>query len=136
MMVNVSVHIVNLVHVRASETFTITNSKNESYPTGSFYPVFVLSTHTHSISQISQIRIQSITYMKASHSHPYAPQHLRLFPIISSIKAEPHAKATIPTYWQTSFMELQILFIHNDIKCPNFMTLIARNHRKTFNVST
>ena len=44
--------------------------------------------------------------MKASHSHSHAPQHLRLFPKISSIKAEPHANAIIPTYWQASFMEL------------------------------
>ena len=36
-------HVVNLIHVKASETFTITNSKHESYPTGSFYPVFVYS---------------------------------------------------------------------------------------------
>ena len=53
-------HIVNLIHVRASETFTITNSKHESMPTGSFYPVFVITTHMHSISPISQIRIQFI----------------------------------------------------------------------------
>ena len=49
-------HIVSLVHVRASEAFTITNSKHESYPTGSFYPVFVISPT--SISPISKIRIQ------------------------------------------------------------------------------
>ena len=49
-----------LVHVRTAETNNINDSKHESMPTGSFYPVFVITPHTHSISQISQIRIQLI----------------------------------------------------------------------------
>ena len=53
-------HVVKLVLVRASETLTINDSKHESMPTGSFYSVFVITPHTHSISQISQIRIQFI----------------------------------------------------------------------------
>ena len=59
-------HIVNLVHVRASEAFTITNSKHESYPTGCFYPVFFISLT--SISTISQIRIQPIIQHPTLHS--------------------------------------------------------------------
>ena len=95
-----------LVHVRTAETNNINDSKHESYPTGSFYSVFVLTSNKHQPHQYNPYSIQSITHVKASHSHSHAPQHLRLFPIISSTKAEPHAKATIPTYWQASFMEL------------------------------
>ena len=49
-----------LVHVRTAETNNINDSKHESCPTGSFYPVFVITLHTHSICQISQIRIHII----------------------------------------------------------------------------
>ena len=56
MMVNVSDARRELVHVRASETSAIINSKHESLPHRVFIKVFV-SPHTHIISPISPIRI-------------------------------------------------------------------------------
>ena len=53
-------HIVNLIHVRASETLTINDSKHESMPTGSFYPVFVLTSNEHQPNQ----------------SNPYSTNHI------------------------------------------------------------
>ena len=53
MMVNVSDARRELVHVRASETSTIINSKNESLPTGCLYR-FLSHTHPHAHHQIYQ----------------------------------------------------------------------------------
>ena len=47
-------HVVNLVHVRASETSTIINSKHKSLPHRVFIKVFVSHTHTHAHHQINQ----------------------------------------------------------------------------------
>ena len=43
-------HVVNLVHVRASETSTIKNSKHESLPRRVFIKVFVSHTPTRTLS--------------------------------------------------------------------------------------
>ena len=53
MMVNVSDARRELVHVRASETSTIINSKHESLPTGCLYR-FLSHTHPHAHHQITQ----------------------------------------------------------------------------------
>ena len=50
-------HVVNLVHVRSSETSTIINSKHESCSQGVYLGFFLIHTHTHIISPISPIRI-------------------------------------------------------------------------------
>ena len=49
-----------LVHVRTAETNNINDSKHESCPHREFLFCFSHFPHTHSISQISQIRIQFI----------------------------------------------------------------------------
>ena len=48
-------HVVNLVHVRASETSTIINSKHESLPTGCLYSVFFL-THLYTTPSAQSVK--------------------------------------------------------------------------------
>ena len=49
-----------LVHVRTAETNNINDSKHESYPTGSFYSVFVLTSNKHQPHQSNPYSIHSI----------------------------------------------------------------------------
>ena len=76
MMVNVSDARRELVHVRASETFTIINSKHESLPTGSFYRFL---SHTHILDPPEhRVSIHARTSLRRHARQVAVPHNLRI----------------------------------------------------------